>query len=501
VSFGLPVDAGDSDPPAYTVTVNPVAGDGSLGLDISSSGEFFIVGNIRDDNNFTNTGIIKKGVVTDAGWEWTTVAETEPYPLSNTFFDHVMNGIVVSPDNSTLYINSGSRTDHGEVHSVNGRFPDLREAPLTSKVLQVPADGVNLLLENDIGYLQENGFIFTDGNRNSFSLAFNAEGELFATDNAGERDDPGELNWLREGHHYGFPWVIGGNLNPMQFEGYVPEEDLLLPTETASYNFFYNDPDYPAPPEDVTFTPAIPNSGPDAVNYRNPETGEILSAFEEDTVITSFTGHRAPLGLVFDNDQILDGEYTGDAFVMGFTSGDNNAYLLRLMDDPGEDLLHVELTKNSDGDGYEMTSRTIVSDFISPVDSELIGNKLYVVEHKNPQWLNSNATTRIWEITFPGLGTSTEDQDEIVQDFSLEQNYPNPFNPSTNIRYQLPVSSDVSLKVYDMLGREVETLVNSRQSAGTHQVEFDASKLASGVYLYRLRAGSVSLTRQMVLMK
>ncbi len=104
--------------------------------------------------------------------------------------------------------------------------------------------------------------------------------------------------------------------------------------------------------------------------------------------------------------------------------------------------------------------------------------------------------------TWSRLSTSISDETNTrPTGFELKQNFPNPFNPMTVISYQIPVSGDVSLKVYDMLGREVATLVDSRQSAGTYQVEFDASRLASGVYLYRLITGEFVQTRQMVLVK
>ncbi len=83
----------------------------------------------------------------------------------------------------------------------------------------------------------------------------------------------------------------------------------------------------------------------------------------------------------------------------------------------------------------------------------------------------------------------------------LEQNYPNPFNPSTSIRYELPTSSVVRLSVFDLLGREVSVLVNERKDAGIHEVSFNGSGLASGVYLYRLNANSFLQTRKLVLAK
>jgi len=85
--------------------------------------------------------------------------------------------------------------------------------------------------------------------------------------------------------------------------------------------------------------------------------------------------------------------------------------------------------------------------------------------------------------------------------YALDQNYPNPFNPVTTIQYQLPEEVKVRLEVYDLLGRKVATLLDRRVPAGYHEVSFDASSLASGVYIYRLMAGSFSKTRKMMVMK
>jgi len=100
-----------------------------------------------------------------------------------------------------------------------------------------------------------------------------------------------------------------------------------------------------------------------------------------------------------------------------------------------------------------------------------------------------------------GVVTSSDTDPEVADKFELKQNYPNPFNPSTNITYSLPQQSDVQLRVYDMVGREVATLINREQAAGAYTITFDASKLSSGMYLYRLDTGSTTITRKMMLIK
>ena len=89
----------------------------------------------------------------------------------------------------------------------------------------------------------------------------------------------------------------------------------------------------------------------------------------------------------------------------------------------------------------------------------------------------------------------------VVNDFTLEQNYPNPFNPSTQINYTLAERSNVTIKVYDVLGNEVATLVNTTQEAGAYDVNFDASQLSSGLYIYTLNAGNFTSSKKMMLLK
>ena len=101
------------------------------------------------------------------------------------------------------------------------------------------------------------------------------------------------------------------------------------------------------------------------------------------------------------------------------------------------------------------------------------------------------------------IGYTTDLEDGVVTPsvYSVSQNYPNPFNPTTTIQYELPEASSVSVKVYDVLGREVANLVDEYKNAGSYKVSFDASRLSSGVYIYRIEAGKFNSVKKMVLMK
>jgi hypothetical protein len=105
--------------------------------------------------------------------------------------------------------------------------------------------------------------------------------------------------------------------------------------------------------------------------------------------------------------------------------------------------------------------------------------------------------------------TNVESSEPVVTGFYLEQNYPNPFNPSTKIKFTIPSVETrhasslqmISLKIYDILGNEVATLVNEEKSAGAYEVDFNATGLTSGVYFYSLNAGDIVQTKKMILIR
>ncbi|MHB1688279.1 MAG: T9SS type A sorting domain-containing protein, partial [Ignavibacteriaceae bacterium] len=117
---------------------------------------------------------------------------------------------------------------------------------------------------------------------------------------------------------------------------------------------------------------------------------------------------------------------------------------------------------------------------------------------------NSWSNVAVWSYTWIGNKwsvTGIKDAKQTVNNYQLAQNYPNPFNPSTQIQYSIMKPGLVSLKIYDILGRQVATLVNQFQSQGSYTVSFDASKLASGVYFYKIESGSFQSVKKMMLLK
>jgi hypothetical protein len=106
-----------------------------------------------------------------------------------------------------------------------------------------------------------------------------------------------------------------------------------------------------------------------------------------------------------------------------------------------------------------------------------------------------------WYLYYQDVIVNVEEEDLLPLTYKLEQNYPNPFNPSTIIKFAVPERTRVQIKVYDILGGEITTLVNEELEAGWYEKTFDASTLSTGVYIYRIQAGSYVNTKKMLLIK
>lgn len=348
---------------------------------------FILVGNHNNTETSNGYGVVEKCTILPNGdHQWTTMLTTELYPSSGTLFDHAFAGICLSPNKDSVYIASGSRTDHGEVKN-SGSYTGLREVALTAKIFRIPINASNIYLPNDENAVNASGYVFARGVRNEFDIAFNSENRLFGIENSGDRDDPEEMNWLRQGKHYGFPWRIGGNDTPMQYTPYNANQDKLVPAEALARNIFYNDPGYPARPSEVTFTEPIKNLGPDANWIRNPSTG----AMYQGTEITTFTGHRSPVGLVFDSDSTLQMPYTGSGFMLAHLPDDGGGYLPN--EDTAGDICQLRLVYDAANSNYKVNTTRLVTGFMKLTDAEKVANVIYLTD------LLGN----IWKITLPKL--------------------------------------------------------------------------------------------------
>jgi Secretion system C-terminal sorting domain len=154
---------------------------------------------------------------------------------------------------------------------------------------------------------------------------------------------------------------------------------------------------------------------------------------------------------------------------------------------------NVVVTLNSDDQYLEFKDNQQTVNLINP-NSEKEAAFTFDIKREIP--VNQKDTISFLIKSENGLLASKEIILNVIapKEYKLEQNFPNPFNPATRIEYQLPVNSKVTLKIYDILGEEVTTLVNKEQDAGYKEVTFNGSRYASGVYIYRLTAQTKSNT-------
>lgn len=203
-----------------------------------------------------------------------------------------------------------------------------------------------------------------------------------------------------------------------------------------------------------------------------------------------------------DDNVIMLGDYNDE--INSSTFNGNTSPYKNFLDDVEYTIISKEL---EDG-GFASQSSGSFIDHIT-FTSELSDEYFEGTERvENPSYVGSYLSTTsdhypVWTRFKFGIITSNDDEIlETPETVTLNQNYPNPFNPSTVISYTLNSSTNVTLNVYDITGRKVATLVNGRQAAGAQEVSFDASSLASGMYIYRLQtADGASLTKKMVLIK
>ncbi len=233
-------------------------------------------------------------------------------------------------------------------------------------------------------------------------------------------------------------------------------------------------------------------SDPDIILYRSADKGETWSA-----------------GIRVNQDALNNGKIqyfphlevddTGRLNMIFYddrnTTSDSASVFISTSSDGGDNWNEFEL-KNSTFKPYGIVggASNYQGDHIALISTDNNLNIFWMADY--------SGIYQVWSAIIDKTVVGTEDATESAPyDFTLSQNYPNPFNPSTQITYTLGQSSFVTLKVYDALGREVKTLVNSEQASGKYEVNFRPENLSSGVYFYTLRAGNFQTTKKLLLLR
>lgn len=357
----------------------------------------FLTGNTKVNNGLGNKGrMVRYELKPNEKPVMSVVFNTVEYGTNRTVFDHGWNALEISPDEKYIFVNSGARTDHGEVQDNNGAWPNARNGALTSKVFRFPIDSKDLILPDDEVKLKAEGYIFADGIRNAYDLAFDGTGNLFGVSNSSDYDHNEDMFWIRQGHHYGFPWIVGGIENPQQYPDWQPNPDTdpFIPRSAHAWavRYFRNDPDFPKIPAGVKFSPGIQNIGPDANEYRG-HSGKILDGDLTGVTVSTFTPHSSPLALFFDRKKDLSKDLRGDGFTIRYSLGARSA-LMKPFTDQGADLLHLDLSYDKGTDNYFVKTTRIVEGFNGATDAVMIKNNVFVIEY-------GAAGGNIWKISLP----------------------------------------------------------------------------------------------------
>ena len=227
----------------------------------------------------------------------------------------------------------------------------------------------------------------------------------------------------------------------------------------------------------------------DITLIRYDSDGSLDTTFNSDGIITTQVGSSDDFGygIAIQSDEkiLVSGDsYNGSsAYEFALIRYNSDGSLDSTFDSNG--IAITPIGSSSDVYGYSLAIQPDGKIIVAGDAKNGLYWMLSVVRYNNPSLPS-------------GLKTFTK---ELPDEFLLSQNYPNPFNPSTKIRFTVPAKSYASLKIYDVLGNEVATLIDEYKPAGIYDVDFDASNLSSGIYLYKLTAGNFIQTKKMILMK
>lgn len=449
------------------------------------------------------------------GTNWTAMTDitVKGVPLENAASISSNNGIdIFIPNGPGAFIKEGENWDYFSTHTDNGLFSMVIFSASTDAQGGLWTSGfygAAYFDGSDWTYYDE-----SDGLKNRYSWKIHAASDgtvWFGTSEQISYLKDGEFHTYNEIPEYfgediyedrdGNIWM--GSFSSLYNEGF---KGGILKYDGQDFTFFPYDTTNVQPinlsfaqgPDDMVYATTTDYSRINLIRYDGSE----WSVWNPDSSIT--VGYTK---LEVDNDNNL--------YFLGKDTA--NVHMLYKWD--SHDLIEYELPEGcySDTEAMEADSENNIwigcsssTVIIFNVDEESwvthdlpVFNGIYDIKHdgNGKTWVATYVSGLFEFNTFRAV-SNEEIVDATPKEFKLNQNYPNPFNPSTMIGYQLPENSRVTLKVYDILGREVATLLNAnRQIAGQHQVSFDASHLASGMYIYRLSSDRSIATKKMMLIK
>ena len=471
------------------------------------------ISNLTDNQNyFWRVRINQNDII--SSWSEVFQFSTRPNPSItespqvNIFFDFGLTSdgltdptqtdyrLVSLPSSSSTPINSIFKDKYGDTwraYLENGaesnNYDEYSESD--SRFQFKPGNGFWVLSTNEISQSFQVQSITPDENDN-FSLAISAGWNVIS--NPFQRN----IDWNL------VQSLNGINANLWEYRKQFQRSFIM---EAFKAYYFYND------PQKAKSVLLIPYSN----GAKTGITAQQSSDFPEDAIRATISAHfsdnsTTEISWIFESkleNKTQHNRYHPDlAFV-------KNGLTLRENNETNKHFSQLQTEFNPEGNKFKLELKSTFDSFVKlstnlnmlPSDAQiLLVNTVTKAEYRlktdNLIDIKMTEPTALFDV-YIGSEQYLNEMKESLQpiSFSLEQNYPNPFNPKTIIRYSITQESLVKLNVYDLMGRLVYTIVNTQQQPGWHTADFDASKLASGIYIYRLQAGNYSKTMKMLLVK
>jgi hypothetical protein len=469
----------------------------------------------------------------DGGVTWTNVGNVPPPASATSGFPSIIgypfSSVVIANHTglgggnvrTQLFINS----EAGEYDFVNFDPGEAPEGPPIWPTLGMSNNDI-LVFGSSMSTASNqytNTFDLNTGNFSGYQFYYGDQAETyhFATSEGGKIAhayvDTFGGAWFRESTDDGLTWGTEERIF-VPFIDFIDGQDTVMVGTIRGINVSYigETPSvvfetYRVGPTFLTYYPGLPSE----IRYWSPDINGGTNKVIADSNNVPFYSNQGVVAVFAALNRPVIGKAEGDnaLFVAFFatieevaTTVDSTRFMagfFMMSEDAGETWTEPERFTPETNPLLDFRWVSIAS--VNPVDGNMCTVHLAMVGDPTAgsqvNGAPAGVTAKFYYFTTDITLTTSVEDDFVANTFDLSQNYPNPFNPATQIKYNLAERSNVTLKVYDVLGKEVATLVNTTKDAGSHEVNFDASDLASGMYIYTIKAGSFTQSKKMMLLK